>query len=271
MKLDINQKFINLVEDKTIDEQCEFFIKSFIFSLGDNYKEVIELSEQFKKYLSSRNESKDLNCVQASDFLQKNGLTRTGIERKQEVADIDLDHNGRICFVEYLLLHYKIMILKDYYKRTGDQINIDLNSNGIGLTGVGNMLLDELFFIPVGLDPKLEQAIEEFFAEKREKEQIIKKLKEQTKLNGVAGLKAVHELKQIQVRDNTETNRLEITLNAAKRRGSGKSAEAELFEKKELERKESERKLLESRNALKKRASVFEKPEFLQQEQKTAE
>lgn len=66
-----------------------------------------------------------------ADFLQKHGLERTALQRKQEVIfaffviawsasvplsyrcgvqteDIDLDFNGRIAFIEYLLLHYSM-------------------------------------------------------------------------------------------------------------------------------------------------------------------
>jgi len=34
-----------------IDEQCELFLKSFIFALGDDWPEVVKLSGTFKKYL----------------------------------------------------------------------------------------------------------------------------------------------------------------------------------------------------------------------------
>lgn len=39
------------------------------------------------------------------------GLTRTATQRTQEIKDIDLDADQRICFIEYLLIHYKAMIL----------------------------------------------------------------------------------------------------------------------------------------------------------------
>jgi hypothetical protein len=46
----------------------------------------------------------------AADFLQKHGKERTAIQRGQEIKDIDLDNNSRIAFIEYLLLHYKVII-----------------------------------------------------------------------------------------------------------------------------------------------------------------
>ena len=94
------------------------------------------ISTQFKKYLGEQNESKDLDPVQASDFLQKNGKTRTAVQRREELEDIDLDKNGRIGFTEYLLLHYKIMVLTEYFKRHEMSPTVSLEDDGIGLKGV---------------------------------------------------------------------------------------------------------------------------------------
>jgi hypothetical protein len=38
--------------DKDIDAQVEFFLKSFIFALGDDWKKVVELSKTYAKCLS---------------------------------------------------------------------------------------------------------------------------------------------------------------------------------------------------------------------------
>ena len=43
------------------------------------------------------------------------------------------------------------MILKEYYKRTGESHSLDLSNDGIGITGVGQQLLDELFTLPLGM------------------------------------------------------------------------------------------------------------------------
>eukprot|EP00954_Amorphochlora_amoebiformis_P017703 1320820-Amorphochlora_amoeboformis.AAC.1 len=107
-KVNLTKKFDDLV-DKDIDGQLELY------------------------YLKDQTEKKDLNHVQASDFLQQNGKTRTGLERKKECKDIDLNSDGRICFIEYLLLHYKAMILKAYYKRKEIPIVEDLSRDGIGV------------------------------------------------------------------------------------------------------------------------------------------
>jgi len=100
------EKFEQLVA-KDVDAQAEFFLTSFIFDLDANWKEVVVLSKKFKEYLASRGETHDLDAVQASDFLQKNGVTRTGPERKQELRDVDLNFDDRICMTEYYLLHFQ--------------------------------------------------------------------------------------------------------------------------------------------------------------------
>src|SRR5688572_18497923 len=113
---ELQQRFKELTA-QPIDDQLELFLKSFIFALEDNWKTVVNLAKSFRNYLRDSGETKDLNVVQAADFLQKNGLERTALQRKEELQDIDLDFDGRICFIEYLLLHYKVMILTEYYKR----------------------------------------------------------------------------------------------------------------------------------------------------------
>ena len=41
-----------------------------------------------------------MNHIQAADFLQKHGKTRTGLQRKDELTDIDLNNDGKIAFIE---------------------------------------------------------------------------------------------------------------------------------------------------------------------------
>ncbi len=62
----------------SIDDQVEFFLKSFIFDLGDNWKDINTLEKAFRKRISDANEGKqDLNPIMAADFLQKSGIERT--------------------------------------------------------------------------------------------------------------------------------------------------------------------------------------------------
>lgn len=61
-------RFQDLV-DKTIDEQCEFFLKSFIFALGDDWPEVVKLSTTFKKYLADSTTSSSFSQTQLDEGL----------------------------------------------------------------------------------------------------------------------------------------------------------------------------------------------------------
>jgi hypothetical protein len=133
------------------DAQCELFMKSFIFTLGDEWKTVVNLSKSFADFVMSAGSGNDCSCIQAAHFLQKNGKTRTGLQRKQELKDVDLNSDNRICFLEYLLLHYKAMILRAHYERTQKTCPFDLSNDGVGIVGCGSQLLEELFTFPGGL------------------------------------------------------------------------------------------------------------------------
>ncbi len=128
-------QFIELLK-KDVDEQCQFFLKSFIFALDNDWKEVIELSKRFAKYIVLAQQDEpdvtDLNAAQAADFLQQNGKTRTGTQRREELKDVDINMDDRISFLEYLLLHYKGMILREYYKRHKMTPEEDLSNDAIG-------------------------------------------------------------------------------------------------------------------------------------------
>jgi hypothetical protein len=253
-----HDQFDQLVNSSN-DEQLAHFLKSFIFALGDSWKECHTLATEFNKYLADHNEKKDLDIIQAADLLQKKGLTRTALQRKQELLDIDLNQDGRISLTEYFLLHYKGMILSEYFKRHNIAPTVSLENNAIGVTSVGDFLVEELFTFPIGLDPALQKAIDEFLASKKQKEEKIKNLQQKAALGGVKGLTAQAELLQIGAQDQTGENRVEITLKAAQRRSSGVSAEQTLKQKQELEEKSQLEKRRASRAALAAKAAQFEK------------
>jgi hypothetical protein len=241
------------------DEQLGHFLKSFIFALGDSWKDCNKVAMDFQKYLDEHNEKKDLDHIQAADLLQKNGLTRTALQRKDELKDVDVNADGRISLTEYLLLHYKFMVLTEYFKRHNMAPTMSLENNAIGVTNVGEYLLEELFTFPAGMDPAVQKAIDEFLATKKKKEEMIKSLQQRAAQGGVKGLTAQAELLQIGAQDQTGENRVEITLKAAARRSSGVSAEQTLKQKQELEEKALLEKRRASRAALASRAAQFEK------------
>ena len=129
-----------------IDDQTYFFLHRFVFALGESgYHEVLALKEKFLDGLKHDDGKPSLSGAGAADFLQKLGKTRTAKQRKDELADVDVNGDGRCSFIEFLLLNYKVLILGDYFKRKGMEPDVDLSSDGIGLTGVGDRLVEELY------------------------------------------------------------------------------------------------------------------------------
>jgi len=219
---------------------------------------VVEIASAFKKYLDEKNETIDLDPIQAADFLQRNGKTRTALQRKAELLDVDIDKNGRVGLTEYLLLHFKLMIMTEYFKRHEMQPNVDLSNDAVGLVGVGEQLLEELFTVRLGIDPEVQRAIEEFMALKKAKEAKIDALNAKVAEGGVKGLTAKAELLQIGAQDTTNENRIEITLGAAKRRAGKESAAIVLEKNKKAEQDAVLKQRRDSRLALQERARMFE-------------
>lgn len=241
------------------EDQCEYFLKSFIFALGDSWKDVPKLCTEFQKHAKSTGPSSEyMGHIQAADFLQKHMLTRTALERRKEVEDIDYNHDGKVTLIEYLLMHYKVMILKEYYSRREEQPKEDLSQGGIGVVGVGDKLLEELFTMPHGLSPQLEAALEEFTAEKKKRELRLKDLEEKAAKGGVKGMAAKNELVILNGADQTELNRIEITLNAAKRKASKQSGAEAVAIAKQKEEQAKKQDLAKRRAAMKQRAALFE-------------
>lgn len=252
-------KFTELTTHEPVD-QCEFFLKSFIFALGDNWKDVPQMCTDYQKHAKDTGPSDcSMNHIQAADFLQKHGKTRTGIQRKHEIEDVDMNSDGQISFIEYLILHYKVMILKEYYERHEKEPEEDLTNDGVGITGVGGKLLEELFTMPKGLSPQLEAALEAFAAEKKAREAKIKVLTEKAEKGGVKGMAAKQELVILESGDKTEMNRIELTLQAAKRKANKKSGEDALKMAQEQQAKELKAAADAKRAKMKARAAMFDK------------
>lgn len=255
---ELHKKFAELCA-KDADDQMEFFLKSFIFALDERWKEVSQLRGKFAKYLKDLGgATKNLNFVQAADFLQKNGKTRIAQQIKDELADIDLDKNSAISFIEYLCLHYKAMILFEYYKRHETKPVEDLSDDGVGVVGVGNKILEELFYPKVGLPPELVEAIEQFTAKKKEIDGRRKDLEGKAALGGVKGNAAANELAQLDAADKTAMNRQEVSLDAARRKALKSSSEVVLDGKKKAEEAERKKAEEDARARMAERRKAFE-------------
>lgn len=85
------------------------------------------------------------------------------------------------------------------------------------------------------------------------------------RVGGVKGKAAANEIVQLEQQDPTEFNRIEITLNAAKRRALKSSGDVALQNKKRKEEEEAKKKQAASRERLAAMASKFESAEKLNQ------
>lgn len=185
---------LRALEKESIEEQARFFQQRFVFTLGDRFKEVQEVKQKFLNALKNDDGKDTLSPAGAAGFLQGLGLTRTALQRKAELNDVDVNGDGRTSFIEYLLLHYKIMILEEHFKRKSMEPDVDMGNNGVGLTGVGDRLVEELFAIPAGLDPELESLMQLFSVEHKKREDEIAALQELVAQGGVKGMAAQSQL-----------------------------------------------------------------------------
>lgn len=126
------------------------------------------------------------------------------------------------------------------------------------MVDVGDKLLEELFTCAEGVDPEIMKALEEFTAMKKARSKKIDDLEIKAAAGGVKGLAAKNEIEQLLREDPTEMNRIEITLNAAKRRAAKGSGELALLSKKKEEENELKKQRAESRQRLAERASKFD-------------
>jgi hypothetical protein len=208
-----------------IDEQARVFEQRFVFSLGERYKEVQELKAKFKDALKHDDGKDTLSPAAAAGFLQSLGRTRTAMQRKAELQDVDMNGDGRTSFIEYLLLHFKINILEEYFKRKGTAPDVDMGNDGVGLTGVGDRLIEELFAPPAGLDPELEKLMAEFSLMHASREKEIHDLEAVVADGGVKGMAAKNKLDSLKKEDQTSMHAVEAKIAAAIKKAIKKTEE----------------------------------------------
>ena len=111
-----------------------------------------DLKDKFVTMLKNDDGKGDsMSAAVAADFLQKTGHTRTAMQRKAELADVDVNNDGRTSFIEMLLLHFKLVVLQEFFARQGMEPDVDMTTDGVGVTGVGDRLVEELFAPPQGV------------------------------------------------------------------------------------------------------------------------
>jgi len=219
------EKFQALTK-QSIEEQSKFFCHRFVFRLGDRYTEVKQLEVRFKDFLKNDDGKADsMSPAVAADFFQKNGQTRTAMQRKAELADVDVNGDGRTSFIEYLCLHFKIMILEEFFARKGEAPDVDMGNGGVGLTGVGERLIEELFAPPQGIDPELEKMMKDFAQTRAARAKEIADLEEVVAGGGVKGMSAKNGLDALKKEDTSAINAIEARIGAAIKKAEKKTHE----------------------------------------------
>eukprot|EP01104_Vermistella_antarctica_P008691 TRINITY_DN2194_c0_g2_i1.p1 TRINITY_DN2194_c0_g2~~TRINITY_DN2194_c0_g2_i1.p1 ORF type:complete len:287 (+),score=85.46 TRINITY_DN2194_c0_g2_i1:131-862(+) len=111
---DFKQQFTELTKTQSIDAQALTFLKAFVAEFQGNFEEVLKLAEEFKGFCSQTGTIQELDEFEAHRFMEKRGETKTVKDMRDQLADIDLDLNHRVAFIEYLLFRYK-KSLKDLF------------------------------------------------------------------------------------------------------------------------------------------------------------
>lgn len=214
--MSFKDQFVELSK-KSIEDQGAFFRERYVFKLGqERYTEVKILEAKFKHFLKRDDGKADsMSPAVAADFMQNLGKTRTATQRKAELADVDVNQDGRTSFLEYLILHFKIMILEEFFARKGAEPDVDMTTDGIGLTGVGDRLIEELFAPPQGVDLELEKMIRDFAQTQLSTATKMADLEAIVEAGGVKGMGAKTELDKLKNADQTTANGIQARIKAA--------------------------------------------------------
>jgi len=242
------KQFKEVTGSQNVDEQAMFFLKAFVGEFQGKFEAVLKLAEDFKSFaetadvqLGSRQE---LDEFQAHRFLEKRGETKTVKDMREELREIDLDSNGKVAFIEYLLFHYK--------KSLKDLFTAKPNS---------------------ALVAKLEAAVAQYkkvFDERKAEASRKQELVRVVTGGGKEAAKAKVELERMNTKDPAETVANEMQAMQAKLAAKRalrnpqeeedrlfQDEQARLAEEKRQQEQEEQRKRDESRQKLKERAALW--------------
>lgn len=139
-------------------------------------KQVMVIATQFEAFVNKYKQggnSIPIDSGMFSKFLHSQGIVWTILERRKKTAEFDLDDNGEICLLEYLMLQHKSVILTQYFLRNGytkEEITSELTEssgliedNALHITiDINEALVSELFQHPFGIDHVLDRGLLEF-------------------------------------------------------------------------------------------------------------
>jgi len=177
-----DDKFKNLVA-KTIKEQADAFKLRFALQLdkqGVDCKEMVRRVNAIASMFIEKSKAGNGKCVKygsvefgdiLKEFLPESSLSF--VERKKEFKDFDLDNNGYVDIVEFLLFLYKKEVLEGYVARHG-LTDLDTGNEA-------EALIKEFVNIAVLVDTKLDAQILALANLKTDFENDMQKIKDEAK------------------------------------------------------------------------------------------
>jgi len=180
-------------------DQAVFFMNAFWNECGDDAEKIYGYYQGFLALDTKKEDGCDLDEFYSHKFLENYGETLTALELRDAMRKIDINHDNRVSFLEYLLYRYAQTVEEMLIRPQG--------------TVYSQELIDAL--------RALSQAREEIRKVEAIKAQIEAKrsaLEKQSQAGGVKGNKAKQELFALNNEDPTELNAAILTAEAAVRK-----------------------------------------------------
>ena len=112
----------------SVEEQAEQFLMQFVMEFRGRFDEITNLALDFKTMAGSRSKGKvvqELDEFQCHQFLEKRGETLTVRDMRDKLREIDIDSNGSVALIEYLLFKYD-KTLDDMFSESADGVDPEL-------------------------------------------------------------------------------------------------------------------------------------------------
>jgi hypothetical protein len=189
----------NWIAKRPFKSQAIHFLNQYWDELSGEAEHVWEYYLGFKE-MDAKDKACDLDEFYAHKFLETFGQTMTALELRNALKDIDVNHDHRMCLLEYLMFRYK----KSLDEFMGRKTNIEIPT-------------EEKDALP----EDLVKAITALQTVQTEIERIEKKksdLEEKAQLGGVKGNTAKQELFELLNNDPTELNAALLKAEAAMRK-----------------------------------------------------
>jgi hypothetical protein len=215
---------IKEILNEPADKQASFFKHRYVLRLDyDSFFKVDSYLTMFNEQCKNDDKKDTLSKAGAAALLQKLDQVRTQLELAADLKAFDLDYDGRMCFLEFMCLEFKSMILAEYNERHGTSLD------KLG----GDAIMEEMIAPPPHVDENLEKMMKEFDEanisikkEKKDLEEIISK-------GGIPAMSAKTKLENLNKQGHPELNALDSRISTAKKKVAKKLNEE--FEKKNSE------------------------------------